>query len=38
MLKVHHLNRSQSERIVWLCEDAASGVNGAALPVAGGEL
>ena len=24
--------------IVWLCEDAASGVNGAALPVAGGEL
>lgn len=24
--------------VVWLCEDAASGVNGAALPVAGGEL
>jgi NAD(P)-dependent dehydrogenase (short-subunit alcohol dehydrogenase family) len=24
--------------IVWLCEDGASGVNGAALPVAGGEL
>jgi NAD(P)-dependent dehydrogenase (short-subunit alcohol dehydrogenase family) len=24
--------------IVWLCEEAASGVNGAALPVAGGEL
>lgn len=21
MLKIHHLGRSQSERVVWLCEE-----------------